>query len=191
MADRSRSFAPAVLAGLGGAAAAAVAAGRTWATASGSAAGVAVRAGVTGSDAAPLALALALVTLAAWGVVLVVRGTARRVVAALGALAAIGVVTATVAAVTHTHTGAADAVVAKGATRDAVRTSLTGWYYVTLLGGVLTLAAFVVAVVAAPRWPAMGSRYDAPGAPTERGSGPVATETDMWRALDDGRDPTE
>src|SRR4051794_41322100 len=77
MAERFRSFAPTVLGGLAGAAAAAVAAGRTWATASGSAAGVPVRAGASGSDAAPPALALALVSLAAWGVVLVLRGTAR------------------------------------------------------------------------------------------------------------------
>lgn len=191
MADRSRSFAPTVLGGLAGAAAAAVAAGRTWATASGSAAGVPVRAGVSGSDAAPLALALALVSLAAWGVVLVLRGTARRVVAGLGVVAALGVVVATVAAFSRAQTDATDSAVAKGATRDVLQTSLSGWYYLTVLGGALALAALVVAVAASPRWPAMGSRYDAPGTASDRGAGAVASETDMWRALDDGRDPTE
>jgi uncharacterized membrane protein (TIGR02234 family) len=191
MADRARSFAPTVLAGLAGAVVAAVAAGRTWATASGSAAGVHVRAGVTGSDAAPLALALALVSLAAWGVVLVVRGTARRVVAGIGAAAALGVVAATVAGFGRAHADATDAAVAKGAARGVVEANVSGWYYLTVLGGVLALAGFVVAVAAAPRWPAMGSRYDAPRAPGDRGTGPAVTDTDMWRALDDGRDPTE
>ena len=68
----------------------AVAASRDWATGSGSAAGVDVTASVKGSSSAPLAVALALVALAAWGVVLVLRGRARRVVAVVGALATAG-----------------------------------------------------------------------------------------------------
>jgi hypothetical protein len=34
----------------------------------------------------------------------------------------------------------------------------------------------------------MGSRYDAPAGSAGRDA--VRTEQDMWRALDDGRDPT-
>ena len=131
-------------------------------------------------------MALGLVALAAWGVVLVVRGRARQAAAASGVLAAGGVLAATVAA----HGGARDeavrAVVAKGGTGDAFATSLTGWYYLCAAAALLTLFAFAVAVVAAPRWPAMGTRYDAPGA---RAAEP-ATEQDMWRAQDDGHDPT-
>jgi hypothetical protein len=55
-----------------------------------------------------------------------------------------------------------------------------------LVAAVIALAAFAVAVRRAPRWPAMGSRYDAPGARTAE----PATEQDMWRALDEGHDPT-
>jgi cytochrome c-type biogenesis protein CcmH/NrfG len=55
---------------------------------------------------------------------------------------------------------------------------------------VVTLVAFVVAVVAAPRWPAMGSKYDAPATRAEAGTAEPVTEQEMWRALDDGRDPT-
>ena len=190
MPERSRSFAPTLLLGLSGAALASVAGARTWATASGSAAGVDVRAGVKGSESAPLVVALGLVTLAAWGVVLVLRGRVRRAVAVIGAVASVGVIAATVAAFSRAQSDAVDAAIAKGATGDVVASSLTGWYYVAAVGGLVALAAFVVAVVASPRWPAMGSRYDAPAA-RSGGSVREATEPDLWRALDDGRDPTE
>jgi hypothetical protein len=83
---------------------------------------------------------------------------------------------------------AVSAVVAKGATDDASSASLTGWFVLCAVTAGLTLAAFVVAVVAAPRWPAMGSRYDAPAASPDAEA--LRTEQDMWRTLDDGRDPT-
>jgi uncharacterized membrane protein (TIGR02234 family) len=188
MADRpaARSFAPTVLLGLAAATMTAVAAGRDWATASGRAAGVAVAAAVKGSSSAPLAVALGLVALAAWGVVLVVRGRPRRAAALLGALAAAGVLATTVATFGRAKDDAVRAVVAKGGTGHSFASSLTGWYYLCGVAAALTLASFAVAVVAAPRWPAMGSRYDAPAA---RAAEPP-TEQDMWRALDDGHDPT-
>jgi uncharacterized membrane protein (TIGR02234 family) len=196
MAERARSFGPTVLAGLGAATLGAVAASRDWARASGSAAGVHVAAAVQGSSSAPLAVALALVALAAWGVVLVLRGRSRRAVALLGVLAAAGTALATAVAYHRAQDDAVRAVVARGGTGDAFTTSLTGWYYVCLAAAVLTLLSFAVAVVLSPRWPAMGSRYDAPAArATPEGAGgpgdPSApAEQDMWHALDDGRDPT-
>jgi uncharacterized membrane protein (TIGR02234 family) len=185
---RSRSFGPTVLLGLAAAAATAVTSGREWATASGTAAGTRVTAATTGSSTAPLAIALALVSLAAWGVVLVLRGQARRVVAVVGALAAAGTAVAVVSSLHGVRDDAVQAVVAKGGT-GATSGSLTGWYAVCGLTALLTLATFLVAVVAGPRWPAMGSRYDAPAVRGAQPEGPVA-EQDMWRALDDGRDPT-
>ena len=186
---RSRSFGPTVLVGLGGATLASVAGAKDWATASGTAAGADVTAVAKGSDSAPLVVALGLVALAAWGVVLVVRARARRVVAVLGGLAAAGVVAATIAAHGQVQDDALAAVVAKGAA-GADTASLTGWYYAAALGGLLALVAFVVAVVAAPAWPEMGTRYDAPAARTADTDDVPATEQEMWRALDDGRDPT-
>ncbi len=194
---RSRSFGPAVLVGLAGATLAAVAAGRDWASASGSAAGVDVNAAVRGSATAPLGIALALVALAAWGVVLVLRGRVRRLVSGVGALASAGVLAAVLAGFQRARDDAVSALVAKGGSGEMVPSSLTGWYYACGVGAALALAAFAVAVVASPRWPAMGSRYDAPGGRSTAapaGSGGQAaeqvTERDMWRALDDGRDPT-
>jgi uncharacterized membrane protein (TIGR02234 family) len=184
---RDRSYGPTVLAGLAGAGLAAVAGTRVWATGRGDAAGVPVEASVTGADAQPLVGALALVALAAWGVVLVLRGRARRVVAIVGLLASLGALAAVVAGFGSAEAAAVEAALAQGATGDAFSTSLSAWYYLSGVGAVLTAAAFTVAVARAPRWPAMGSRYDAPSAPA---TAAPTSEEDMWRALDEGRDPT-
>ncbi|HET6626911.1 MAG TPA: Trp biosynthesis-associated membrane protein [Nocardioidaceae bacterium] len=183
---RERSFGPTVSAGLLGAVLTAVAATRQWAHASADAAGIKVQAAVTGSDTAPLAAALALVALAAWGVVLVVRGRVRRLVAAVGLLACVGVLVAVAEAFDGAREDAVAAAVGKGATADLATASLSGWYYTAGAAALLTLLAFAVAVLRSPRWPAMGSRYDAPAARAEA----PATDEDMWRALDEGRDPT-
>ena len=187
---RSRSFAPTVLAGLGGATLAAVASARDWADASGRAGGVAVTAAAKGSESAPLALALGLVALAAWGVDLVVRTRTRRVVAALGALASAGMIAATVVAFSGVQDDAIHALDERGVTGDVLTASLTGWYWATLVGGVLALVAFAAALRLAPAWPAMGTRYDAPATRATQEEAAPDSEQDMWRALDDGRDPT-
>ena len=187
---RSRSFGPTVLAGLVGATTAAVAGAEDWARAASATAGTPVSGAVEGSETAPLVVALALVALAAWGVVLVVRGRPRRVVAVVGALVSAGSLAATVAAFGRAQDDAVGAVVAQGAGADTFTSSLTAWYYAAGAGAGLALAAFGVAVRAAPRWPAMGSRYDAPAARSDAGTAAPVTEQDMWRALDDGRDPT-
>jgi hypothetical protein len=53
-------------------------------------------------------------------------------------------------------------------------------------GGLLVLAAGVIAVVRGRRWAQMGSRYDAPGAARLSAEGSPA----LWDALDRGEDPT-
>lgn len=183
---RDRSFGPTVLLGLAGGALAAVAGTRDWVIATGDAAGIRVEAAVTGSDTAPLVATLALVALAAWGVILVLRGRVRRIVAAIGVLACLGASAALVDAFDGAQDDAVEAVIDRGATGDVFFASLTGWYYAAAAGILVALIALTVAVLRAPGWPAMGSRYDAPSA---RASAP-ATDEDMWRALDEGRDPT-
>ena len=188
---RSRSFGPVVLLGLGGAALAAVAGAQDWARTTGSAAGTTVTAAAKGSESAPLVVALGLVALAAWGVVLVVRSRTRRVVAVVGVLASAGALVATVASHGRAQADSLTAVMAKGASgADAFTTSVTGWYYAAAVGGLLSTVAFVLALLWAPRWPAMGSRYDAPATQADARATAPAGEQDMWRALDDGRDPT-
>lgn len=182
---RDRSYGPTVLVGLAGAGLTAVGAARVWATSRGDAAGVPVEASVTGAEAQPLVAALAFVALAAWGVVLVARGRVRRAVAVVGLLASAGSLLAVVLAFGSAQDAAVEAVLARGATGDTFAASLGPWYYLTAVGALLAAAAFAVAVTRSPRWPAMGDRYDAPSAR----SAPAAEE-DMWRALDEGRDPT-
>jgi len=186
---RDRSFGPAVVGGLGGAVLAAVASGRDWASARGDAAGVEVSAAVAGSDTGPLALALSLVALAAWGAVLVLRGRVRRAVAVIGALAAAGVLATVVERFDGAQDDALAAVRAAGATGDVAAASLTGWYWAAAVGALLTLGALLVAVVRSPGWPGMGSRYDAPAARREQQQA-EPSEQDLWRALDEGHDPT-
>ncbi|MEO5710678.1 MAG: Trp biosynthesis-associated membrane protein [Nocardioidaceae bacterium] len=187
---RSRSFGPTVLLGLAGATLAAIAGAKDWGRASSTVSGTAASGVARGSDTAPLVVALALVALAAWGVVLVVRGRPRRVVAVLGLLAAAGALLSTVTASGQAQDDAVAAAVAQGAGADAFTSSLTAWYFAAAVGALLALGAFIVAVRALPSWPAMGSRYDAPAARTQAEAAAPTTERDMWRTLDDGHDPT-
>ena len=180
-----RTYAVTVLAGLAGAALTAVAGARDWATTHGSAAGIKVEASVTGAESQPLVAALGLVALTAWGVVLVSRGRVRRLVSVVGLLASAGALVGVVLGFSAAKDDSVAAAVAKGATGDTFSTALSAWYYLAGLGALLATIAFVVAVARAPRWPAMGSKYDAPSARTA-----PATDEDMWRALDEGRDPT-
>jgi uncharacterized membrane protein (TIGR02234 family) len=183
---RERSFAGTVLLGVASAGLTAVAAGQDWAQANGDAAGVEVTATASGSEAAPLALALALVALASWGAVLVLRARVRRLAAVIGALAAAGVLVSVLVGGDAAEDAAVAAVVAEGATGDAFAATVTTWYWVTGLAAALTLGELLVAVRKAPGWPAMGSRYDAPAS---RAAAP-ATDQDLWRAMDEGHDPT-
>ena len=201
------SFGPVVLLGLGAATLAAVAANRAWTETyrpGGSA---------EGSDGqilefppidydalakdAPLAGALALVALAAWGVLLVTRGRVRRVFAVVAATAAAGLVVATVDA----YSSLKDAVFADlaeaGLTGEALERSrasiyMNDWWPTALAAGILLLLASLLAVWLAPSWPEMGSRYDAPSDAAGAAGGGVdeLSNIDIWKSLDAGRDPT-
>ncbi len=69
------------------------------------------------------------------------------------------------------------------------------WPWLAGLGALASLVTTVLAVRWAPGWPEMGSRYDAPTA----GGGAAAADLvdpadrsslDLWKAMDEGRDPT-
>lgn len=183
-----RTFGPVVLAGLAAGALTAVAAGRTWLRAGGDAGGHTVRVTVTGSDLAPLALALALVALAAWGVLLVTRAAGRRIALVVGLLAVIGVVATVLASLGRVDEAAASALAERGAL-EAESVTRTAWLWLTAIGAVLQAALAGAALRLAGGWPTMSSRYDAPvaGRPSAGGT----TERDLWNALDEGVDPTE
>jgi uncharacterized membrane protein (TIGR02234 family) len=189
---------PTVVAGLAGAGLAAVASAQVWGRAEATAPAVRV-VEARGADVAPVAVPLALVALAAWGALLVLRRRGRRVVAVVGFAAAVGV-----AVTVAVRVGAVDAtardLVSGGATRGDVSTDVTLWPYAAAVGAVVSAVLFVVAWRAAPTWPEMSSRYDAPvaeRADAAEGTGQRGAEVsgeptagELWSALDEGRDPT-
>lgn len=139
-----------------------------------------------GRAVGPTVLPLLLVAAASWAVVLVLRRPGRRVACVLGAAVSLGAVALVLTA-------------PSGAAADLVATTLVA------LGGSLSAGAFLAGWWRAPRWPEMSSRYDARpaagglGQPPTPGAGGAtgasAQQEDpspeaVWRALDEGRDPT-
>jgi uncharacterized membrane protein (TIGR02234 family) len=197
MAERSRvrgSFGPVVLLGLGTAALAAVASAKPWIGGAKTGATGSTDATMTALDAGsrfPLASAISLVLLAAWGVLLVTRGRVRRAFALLTAIAALAlVVSVVVAYVTLPDSARSSFDEAMG--RGSPDTSFNGWFWTATVCAVVALVPAALAVRLVGRWPEMGSRYDAPGAPAapdrETSTDP---DRDLWHALDEGRDPTD
>jgi len=186
--DRRRTFGPVVLAGLATAGLAAVASAKPWigSTSSGG------DASLTALDAGtryPLASAVSLVLLAAWGVLLVTRGAVRRAFAVVAALAAVGLVASVVAAyVTLPDNAASSFDRLMGRSQDQ---GFTGWFWTAAVCSVLALVPAFLAVRLVPDWPEMGSRYDAPGTRDQDPDPEPAREQDLWTALDEGRDPTD
>lgn len=192
-----RTFGPVVLVGVGAAALAAVAGHQPWARAHGSTAqadsALIEFATDSGPGESPAAGALALVLLACWGVVLVSRGRFRRATAGLAVLAGLGVVVLVVVGHADVPEAVRDAVAAVGVTDPDV--SRTAWYWLTGAGALTSAVAAALAFAWAPAWPEMGQRYDAPAraadAATPSQPGPSErSDTELWKALDDGRDPT-
>ena len=189
MTDPRRTFAPVVASG----ALAAVAGTKQWAEVTGGASDEAVpMAAAAYADAGqmPLAGALSLLVLAAWGVVLVTRGKVRRALAVVGVVASAGLLVTTVLGWERADDDVRQIFTSVGITSD-IETGMTGWFWAALIGAVLSLVATVLAVRYVAAWPAMGSRYDAPGTPQERVVDPdEAGDGELWRAIDEGQDPT-
>ena len=161
------TFGPVVLLGLASSGLTAAASNQPWSTSEDPADAFGPIA--TGAES-PLALSLSLAVLAGWGVLLILRGRVRRALAWLLALGATGV-TATV-------------VTDHGQLADQVH----GWYWTALIASLISVAAAALAVRHVRSWPEMGSKYDAPGAAHQ----PPEPETplELWKAIDQGRDPT-
>jgi hypothetical protein len=164
-----------VLLGVGSAAVAAVASNAVWAERAADAPVPAATEQLSGSDIVPLVVPLTLVALACWGAVLVLRRRGRRVVAVIGAAA-----------------GLTAAVVVVGRLAGADDLDTGAWPWVVAAATVVTALAFARAWVAAPTWPEMSGRYDR----GDREAAPSGarsqdqTPAELWRALDEGRDPT-
>lgn len=177
---------PTAVLGLAGSGLAAVASGQVWGRAQATEPALRV-VEARGGDVAPVALPLALVSLAAWGAVLVLRRRGRRVVSVIGLAAALGVAAAVALGLGEVGDTARNLVGA--ASRDAATVDTTPWPYAAVLGALVAAAAFLAALRSAATWPEMSSRYDSPA--SERSdAGDDASAGDLWKALDEGRDPT-
>lgn len=168
--------------GVLGAGAALLASGQTWITATTTARGLpSTTQSLIGEQLAPAAFACGLACLAGIAGLLATRGVIRRLVAVVVTGCGVGAVVSVLSglgsdAALHQVTGASGA--------GGVLLQSTAWPWVACAGAALATVFGVVAFVRAPRWPGMGRRYDAP---RQAASDP---ETDMWRALDRGDDPT-
>lgn len=183
---RRSGFVPVVLTGLAAAALTSVASAKPWFTA---AVDHQLVPGVPDAETRadmPLALALSLLVLAGWGALLVSRGRVRRAFATVAVAAALGVLGCVAAAPFMLPDDIRSRLLSGS---EDVAISVTGWFIAAAAGGVVAAAALAVAWLRLPRWPAMSSRYDAPAA-ASAASAEAATPTDLWKALDEGRDPT-
>lgn len=194
-----RAFGPVVLLGLAGSGFAAVAGHKamlsipeaTLTAAGGLAPSVQER-----SVEFPLAGALALVALAAWGVLLVTRGIVRRGAAVLALAAAVGIiVVVVVGGFVQDEDAAADLATRLGLNLATVDVERTTWLWVALGCSLVALLAAGAAVRLVSSWPEMGSRYDAPtgaaaaAAPAQDSAD--QSNLDLWKSLDEGHDPTD
>lgn len=188
--SRRGGFGPVVLTGVVAAGACALLASQSWVATPGTSLQRYPGDPLTATGEASLVGALALVALASWGVLLVTRGRVRRVMAAWVLLVSAGVVAAVVRSMVTLPGDVETALRVAGVTDPAA--SLQWAYALPALGAAgLLLAAAGFALRWVPRWPEMGSRYDAPRA-SRFSSSTTGTDTgtDVWRQLDEGRDPT-
>ncbi|TKJ18212.1 Trp biosynthesis-associated membrane protein [Blastococcus sp. CCUG 61487] len=160
-------------------------------------------AALSGADAAPLVPAAGLVLLAATVALLAVRGAARVVVGLLAAVAGGALVWSGVRALTGgLDDAAADLPGLSGATVTGTSSDVVAtWPLLAVVAGLIGVGIGALSVLRGRAWPAMGRRYERPGA--EPGgapaggpsrSAPTASDEDRaveaWKALDRGEDPT-
>jgi uncharacterized membrane protein (TIGR02234 family) len=183
-------FGPTVLLGLAAGVGAAVGGNQLWVAfdADQEPGSAVVGLSLSDSPSVPLATALGLVVLACWGVVLVSRGRPRRAVAALGGVAAVGTLATYVVGFVTAARDLEDDLAAAGVT--GVDVDHTRWFWFGLACAVVSAVAALLAVRLVPRWPEMGSRYDAPGDQASRGPAGEPSNLDLWKAIDEGDDPT-
>jgi uncharacterized membrane protein (TIGR02234 family) len=192
--DGRQLYARTLVLGLISAGAVAVGVSKPWVTATATVTGLPViSASVDGADVAPLAGALGFVLLAGLGAVVATRGRLRRGLGLLIVVAAAFVL----AAALHpgdTQRGIEQALSAKGWSGGPYRTGVGWWRVLTAVGGCGCLLAGALVARFGASWASMGARYDAPGSTSATAAGDLPatpTETDLWRSIDSGHDPTQ
>lgn len=134
----------------------------------------------------PLALPFAIGPLLCWGLVLVLRGHWRKIPAFVGLFASLGTILVADTGLDTAEGDLAEAATSLGA--DTVQIVWTTWFWVLMVASLLSAIALAVALRHAHLWPGMSRRYDAPGARPAPAA--PASNQDLWKAQDEGRDPT-
>ena len=187
-----RLYAPVVLGTLAAGGLAFLAASRTWAHVTVATDGLpSDSVDVTGSDAQPIVPALALVVVAAALAVLASSPRVRRAVGGFTVLVALAAAAAVVlggSSLDHAVDHAVRESPAYTGTGDHDFTA-SAWRYVTVVAFVLAAALGGVTARLGAIWPTMSSRYDAPAARPAVTS--PQSDAEMWKALDEGHDPTQ
>ena len=191
MPEPRATFVPVVGIGLASGTLAAVAASKPWVVDRSLSAGSDPLGLVADAGEMPLALALSLVVLACWGALLVTRGMVRRVVSVLALLVSVGLAITVVVGL-FTLPDQVLAAVPEGASlsEEATVTSVTGWAWAAAVAAVVSVVATTLAVWWVGHWPEMGSRYDAPGGAADVAPPEDPSSLDLWKSIDEGRDPT-
>lgn len=155
---------------------------------------------VSGSSAVPLVGAMAFVVMAGSVAVVASAGLLRRaigvVVALAGCAAAVAVVTAGAAIDDSLHEEVASSASMTGGAgqEDALvrEADATPWRWASFAGALISVGVGGTIAVRGGRWPRMGQRYEAPGARREPRAAPAEDRdvADLWKAFDDGEDPT-
>jgi uncharacterized membrane protein (TIGR02234 family) len=189
---RRRLYGPTLLLGLLGAVGVAVGASRPWAAATSTQPGLpAIHASASGTDLAPIAGALGWALLAGFGAVIATRGRLRRALGAAILLASVVVLVAVLVPGGSTDV-LRSGLSARGWSGGGYTRSTEPWRWLVLASALATAIAGAATAWYGNRWAVMGSRYDAPdeARPVEVSPAEELTETQVWRAIDQGRDPT-
>lgn len=188
-----RLYAPVVLGTLAAGGLAFFALGRTWARSKVVADGLTTdTVSTTGADAHPLASALALVIIASALAILAASRRIRRVVGVLAvvvALVGIWIIVQGGDALDDTLTAAVEKSPAFTGSNHPDVVEETSWRLVAMVAFAIAAVLGAVTTRLALQWPTMSSRYDAP--PVRPSAQQTQDDHDMWKALDEGRDPTQ
>jgi uncharacterized membrane protein (TIGR02234 family) len=187
-----RLYAPVVLGTLAAGGLAFFTASRTWAHARIAAEGLppdTVK--VSGSDAQPIVTALALVAVTAALAVLASSPRLRRVMGVFTVIVALAGIVVVLTGGSSVDDAVAKAVKVSPAFTgsNTPATHHTIWLALTVVAFVLVAGLGAVTARFGPIWPTMGSRYDAPRVRAAKEA--PQTDADMWKALDEGHDPTQ
>lgn len=189
-----RLYGPVVLATLATGGLGFWAASRPWATTVLSTEGLApTDLSVSGTDAEPLVSAFAVVVVTAALALLAAGPRLRQVVGVLTMLVGLGGILVAPrpgsAGIDHAVTKAAEASPAFTGPESIGSVSSTWWYFVAVFAFAVAIVLGAAMVRWARAWPTMGSRYDAPGARPKPAK--PEKDADMWKAMDEGHDPTQ